>query len=265
MTTPRFFFAFLLLGVSSLSADAARRPALKSPLQIYSSGAAQIALSARESRRIERFLSSVFPARSMMRLEHTRELPPFRRATYAVVDQDGSRFVIAGFTGQWSESVNVFAVYRMEAGGPNQVWRSKPWEANYDRLQIQTAQAGRRTVVLFEEGGYDGDFGLASVFTFQDGEHGIAVSDLTPSLPWLSARTHFPFRPLYGSNIALKTENKELVLTASDQLFQVGLVNATRLERTWKYIPKRNRFEHAREKRSRPSQLTQIGETHVGD
>lgn len=258
------FSAILLITVLVAgSANGSRRQPVEFSVSEPGLGSSKVTLSKKETQRLERYLSAVFPVRTMKRLEHVHEEPMLRRATYSLIEQDGRRFVLVGYTARWSTAVNVFAVYRIENGTPNQVWRSKPWEANYDRLAIQTAGAGKRNIVLFEEGGGIGEFALASVFTFQNAKDGIIVSDLTPSLPWLLARTHFPFRPLYGESITLKLDEsnqKDILLTATDQTFQIGLVNATHLERTWKYSAKRNRFEHARERKTRPSQLTHIGD-----
>jgi hypothetical protein len=263
MTYPRFSVILFSLLLFVSSTFAARRERVQFNRIASSVTSTRVTISDRESQRIERFLTAVFPVRPMKRLEHTSEPPVTRRATYTVMEQDGDRFVLVGYTAQWKVSVNVFAMYRIEGGSPNQVWRSRAWEANYDQLSFQTATIGKRNIVLFQEGGGAGEFGLASVFTFQNAQHGVVINDLTPSLPWVWARTHFPFRPLYGASVALKLEalnSNTLTLTASDQSFQVGLVNATRLERIWKYVPKRNRFEHAKEHRIRPSQLTHIGD-----
>jgi hypothetical protein len=154
--------------------------------------------------------------------------------------------------------VNVLAIYRMEDGAPNQVWRSKPWEGSYYTLNFQTAKIGNRTVVLFQEGGANGEFGLASAFTFQNNPKGLIMRDLTPSLPWLRASTHFPLRPLYGQSIALRMQNDDLVLTASDQEYNI-FANTLRQSRTWKYNAKRYRFERMKEAKSPAVRMTNIG------
>ncbi len=216
-----------------------------------------VVLSEREGKRIERFLSAVFPIRTMRRMEHKSTAPFSRQAVYTVVEQDGTRFVLVGFTAEWTPSVgagrklstNVFAAYRIEGGAPNQVWRSKPWEATYSHLDFKTASVARRAVILFQEGGAPDEFSLASVFTFQNKPEGLVINDLTPSLPWLRAFTHFPFRPLYGSAISLTQTDSHLTLSASDQEYQVGLATTIRPERSWQYVPRRDRFErlpHAR-------------------
>lgn len=205
-----------------------------------------VVLSGREGKRIERFLSAVFPIRTMRRMEHKSTAPFSRQAVYTVVEQDGTRFVLVGFTAEWTWklSTNVFAAYRIESGAPNQVWRSKPWEATYSHLDFKTASVARRAVILFQEGGAPDEFSLASVFTFQNKPEGLVINDLTPSLPWLRALTHFPFRPLYGSAISLTQTDSHLTLSASDQEYQVGLATAIRPERSWQYVPRRDRFEY---------------------
>jgi hypothetical protein len=169
---------------------------------------------------------------------------------YTIIEQDGVRFVLAGFTARWQEAANVVAIYRIEAGAPNQVWRSRPWSANYHKLSFKTASilrspmiSGHRAVVLFQEGGAPDEFGLASVFTFQNKPEGLSINDLTPSLPWLRASTHFPFRPLFGAAITLSQTDSHLTLSASDQEYQVGRATAIRPERSWQYVPRRDRFE----------------------
>ncbi|MDP4200004.1 MAG: hypothetical protein Q8902_10600 [Bacteroidota bacterium] len=211
----------------------------------------------------------------MKRGEHRSQVPLLKKAVYTIVEQDGIRFVLVGFTTQWTWrlSSNVFAAYRLEHGAPNQVWRSRPWEATYDQLSFKTAMVGRRSIVLFQEGGdakvttnsggYDStyrvhQFGLAGVFTFQNKPEGLIVNDLTPSLPWLRAFTHFPFRPLYGTSITLSQNDSRLMLSASDQEYQIGLETAVRPARTWQYIPRRDRFEPVRHSVRSASQLTHV-------
>jgi hypothetical protein len=86
----------------------------------------EVAVPARETHRIERFLERVFPVRVMKREARTMDAPVVRRVIYSVIAQQGRQFVLAGYTGRWSEAINVFAIYRMENGWPNQVWRSEP-------------------------------------------------------------------------------------------------------------------------------------------
>jgi hypothetical protein len=222
-----------------------------------------VAVSNRERQRIERFLSAVFPMKPMKRLEHTSDRPISRRASYSVISQDGTKFVLVGVTARWEQTLNVLAIYRMEDGAPHQVWRSKPWEGSYYGLHFQTAKAGNKTVVLFQEGGADNDFGLASVFTFQNDPKGLIVRDLTPSLPWLRAYTHFPMRPLYGKAIALRMQNDDLLLDASDQDYNI-LANTMRQSRTWKYNAKRGgRFERLQEAKQPGTRMTNIGMRNV--
>jgi len=220
-------------------------------------------VSARERQRIERFLSAVFPTKAMRRLEHTSERPISRRASYSVIEQQGTKFVLAGYTARWDQIVNVLAIYRMEDGMPNQVWRSKPWEGSYYGLHFQTAKVGNKTVVLFQEGGNDNDFGLASVFTFQNDPKGAIIRDLTPSLPWLRAYTHFPMRPLYGQSIGLRMQGDDVLLSASDQEYTM-FANVMRQSRTWKYNAKRGgRFERLQEAKAPAVRMTTIGMRNV--
>ncbi len=222
-------------------------------------------LAPKEVRRIERFLAHVFPTRAMSKLEHTADRPSTRRATYAIVSQQGTRFVIAGFSARWKEAANVLAVYRMEDDGPNQVWKSKAWEASYYGLHIWTQKAGAHNVVLFEEGGAAGEYGLASVFSFQNEEKGLIMRDLTPSLPWLRARTHFPFRPLYGQDIFLtvepdaKSSAANIILSASDETYKITGPASYRPVTTWKFNRKYERFERVRETKAANSTLTRVG------
>lgn len=209
-----------------------------------------------ESRRIERFLTHVFPLRQMKHLEHTSDKPVIERAVYSVVTQQAKRFVLAGFTARWGEAVNVFGIYRIDSGSPNQVWRSKPWEASYYGLQITPIKTANHSLVLFQEGGIDAQYSLASVFTFDNHERGVAVHDLTPSLPLLRARTHFPFRPLYGQRISLSEEagaKNSLLLSASDALYSTEGAGSYRPETLWRYNARRDRFERVKQTNGNPS------------
>ena len=209
-------------------------------------------------RRIEHFLSHVFPMRQMKRYTHNSGAAKSRRASYEVISQSGIDFVLVGYSAQWNEPVNELAIYRMEDGGPNQVWRSRPWEGTADNLHFHSVNANGRNVILFQEGGAEGEFGLASVFTFKNAPEGLLLHDLTPELPWLRARAHFPFRPLYGERISMramnaseevgsaklkKMENVAIVLTASDEEFNLGMTRLVRPARSWKYNTQHNRFE----------------------
>jgi hypothetical protein len=230
----------------------------ESPRLSSAAGGDEATLTLRESQRIEHFLARVFPTRAMKRLERTADRPATRRATYAAITQEGTRFVVVGFAARWKESANVLAVYRLEDGGPNQVWRSKPWEASYYGVHIASAKAGARNVVLFEEGGLPGEYGLASVFSFQNEKNGLIMHDLTPSLPWLLARTHFPFRPLYGQDISLTVDNdgKSILLSASDEAYKISGPASYRPVQTWKFNRSRDRFERIRVGKPAGSALT---------
>jgi hypothetical protein len=219
-----------------------------------------VTISQRGYHRIERFLTRVFPVRQMKRYAHASrsamEGKPtrLRTVTYQVISQEGVKFILAGYSAQWGEPVNELAIYRMEPDGPNQVWRSRPWEGSSGDLHFLTVPAREREIVLFQEGGTEGEFSLASVFTFRNAPEGLLLHDLTPSLPWLRAQAHFPFRTLYGEDISLrvsgdsspsasKLQAKEVVLTASDEEFNLGMVRPVRPCLSWKYNATRGRFE----------------------
>jgi hypothetical protein len=221
-----------------------------------------VSISEKSYHRIERFLTHVFPTRQMRRFAHvaSNARPTrLRRVTYEVITQEHINFVLAGYSVQWNEPVNELAIYRMEPNGPNQVWRSRPWEGNSVDLRFFAVPTPDRNVILFQEGGFqeggaEGEFGLASVFTFKNALDGIFLHDLTPELPWLRARAHFPFRTLYGEQISMRVEpdgpqtlknsdKNEVVLSASDEEYNLGMSRLVRPERSWKYNSVRNRFE----------------------
>jgi hypothetical protein len=214
-----------------------------------------ITLTQREQARIERFLTHVFPTRQMRREAGCWDTPKSRHVTYSVISQEGLRFVLAGYNAEWKQddkvkqSVNMLAIYRIEDGAPNQVWRGRPWMATYDGLQFSSAKAnaksrGEKNIVLFQEGGSSGNFGLASVFSFHNELHGLIINDLTPSLPCLRASTRFPFRPLYGRQIGLRAnvgDQRDLILSANDEQFKINNEELIAPHCAWKY--KRGRFE----------------------
>lgn len=216
-----------------------------------------VSLSEKSYHRIERFLAHVFPMRYMRRVAHVAanaRPTSLRRVTYEVITQEDINFVLAGYSAQWNEPINELAIYRMEPNGPNQVWRSRPWEGNSSDLHFLALPAHDRNVILFQEGGNEGEFGLASVFTFKNAPDGLFLHDLTPELPWLHARAHFPFRTLYGEEISMRVEpdgsqslknsNKnEVILSASDEAYNLGMTRLVHPERSWKYNSLRNRFE----------------------
>ena len=202
---------------------------------------AEISLTHREQARIERFLAHVFPIRQMRREAECWQSPNYRNVTYSVISQEGFRFVLASYNAEWKQGermkqgVNILAIYRIEDGGPNQVWRGRPWMATYDGLHFSSAKAiasgsaiaksrAEKNIVLFQEGGSSG-FGLASVFSFHNELHGLVIRDLTPTLPCLRASTRFPFRPLYGRQIGLRAnvgERHDLILLANDEEFNIS-------------------------------------------
>jgi hypothetical protein len=197
----------------------------------------------------------MFPVMQMRR--YAREIaepasfsPISRHVSYAVIEQEGVRFVMAGYRATWNgmaESKNVvneLAIYRMEPSGPNQVWRSRPWQASYPDLHFLVAKSGSRNVVLFQEGGSGGEFGLASVFSFYNAPKGLLLHDLTPSLPWLRASERFPFRTLYGRQISMRIQNaRDLILSANDQEYNLNMSTIVRPGRSWLYNRTRGCFE----------------------
>ncbi len=215
----------------------------------------------RTAHRIERFLAHVFPMRQIRRYAHipgNQHPTRLRRVTYEVIAQGGINFVLAGYSVQWYEPINELAIYRMEPDGPNQIWRSRPWDGSSGDLHFQYAAMHDRNIILFQEGGENDEFGLASLFTFRDDSTGIALHDLTPTLPWLHARAYFPFRTLYGQHISMRLENEaapsrknsendNLLLTASDEQYNLGMSRLIRPNRSWKYNPTRARFEQMKE------------------
>jgi hypothetical protein len=216
-----------------------------------------VSISEKSYRHIERFLTHVFPMRQMRRYAHVSgnaHPTRLRRVTYEVLAQGGINFVLAGYAVQWNEPVNELAIYRMEASGPNQVWRSQPWKGSSGDLHFQSASAHDRNIVLFQEGRAEGEFVLASVFTFRNAPDGLFMRDLTPELPWLHAHDHFPFRTLYAEQISMRTdgggsatlknsEKNEIVLSASDEEYNLGMAHLVRPGRSWKYNSLHSRFE----------------------
>jgi hypothetical protein len=216
-----------------------------------------VSVSEKSYHRIERFLTRMFPTRRMRRFAHVAgetRLTRLRQVTYEVITQEKINYVLAGYSAQWNEPIHELAIYRVEPDGPNQVWRSRLWEGNASDLHFFAAPASGRNVVFFQEGGAEGTFSLASVFTFKNAPSGLLLHDLTPELPWLRARAYFPFRTLYGEQISMRVEpdgsqtlknsdKNEVVLSASDEEFNLGMSQVIRPRRSWKYNSLRNRFE----------------------
>ncbi len=221
-------------------------------------------LSERSYHRIEHFLTHAFPMRQMRHYSHSvpnARPTRLRHVTYEIISQEGLNFVLAAYSASWSEPVNELAIYRLEAEGPNQVWRSRPWVGSSADLHLQSALARGRNIVLFREGGAVGEFGLASVFSFRNSPDGLFMRDLTPTLPWLRARAHFPFRTLYGEQISMHVEGEissggnrqaaslknsekaEVILTATDEEYNLGMEHLIRPARSWKYDQTHGRFE----------------------
>jgi hypothetical protein len=94
----------------------------------------------------------------------------------------------------------------------------------------------------------DGEFGLASVFSFYNEPKGLLLRDLTPSLPWLRARERFPFRTLYGQDISFHmNEGKELILSASGETYDLSMSRKLQPACSWIYDKTRGRFERRKE------------------
>ncbi|HEX5316511.1 MAG TPA: hypothetical protein VFX22_07670 [Candidatus Kapabacteria bacterium] len=221
----------------------------------------EVHITPREERRIEHFLEAVFPERQMRRFAwlggRTAEFPVSRHVTYAVISQQGLQFVLVGYRAEWKAgeereaAVNELAIYRMEPAGPNQVWRSRPWAANYSALHFRAAKSAWRTVILFQdgdqEGEHAGEFALASVFSFYNTPTGLLIRDLTPTLPWLRAHERFPFRTIYGQDITFRINSDgELFLSASDEPYFQGKSTHIRQSRSWKFDNSRGRFDLSR-------------------
>ena len=203
-------------------------------------------ITAKESSRIERFLSRVFPTRAMKRFDHDHDKAIARRVSYAVVSQQGRRFVVAGFSGRWRDAIDVLGIYRLEKTGPNQVWRSTPWQSNYYGWRFTNIDLGSKALLLLQEGAEENNFGLASIISFQNAEKGLIIHDLTPSLPRLRAFTSFPFRPLYAQDIKLRMSDDTkpaIILSASDEEFELSSYNGVRPTTEWRYNRARSRFE----------------------
>ncbi|MFI5201159.1 MAG: hypothetical protein ACHQNE_02075 [Candidatus Kapaibacterium sp.] len=215
-----------------------------------------IHVTSREAWHIEHFLGAVFPVWQMRRCaceasdRPASYSPDSRRVTYAFISQQGFRFVLVGYRAEWKDAegrktaVNELAIYRMDPAGPNQVWRSRPWPASYPELHFWTSKSGWKNVVLFQEGGSEGEFGLASVFSFYNESKGLYIRDLTPSFPWLRARERFPFRSLYGQSISFRINDaRELILSASDEPYNLGMSRIIRPGRLWRFNRTRGCFD----------------------
>jgi hypothetical protein len=213
-------------------------------------------LTRRETSRIERFLGKVFPTRSMQRVMHKHDKPVLRRGIYDVIYQYGQRYLVAAFMGRWDGTndrtlpIHVLAIYQLGDEGPNQVWRSRAWQANYYGMSLSSAEMGMKSVLLFKEGGVDAsEFSIAGVFTFTNGEKGLYIHDLTPQLRMLRVRASFPFRPLFARDILLERNEfsiNTLQLSASDEEFtNYALYQPTT---HWRYDKRTGRFRLYKEK-----------------
>ena len=245
---PTFLLCILVASPRSLRAQVIDFDRVSSP---------NVSISDKSYHRIERFLTHVFPMRQMRRYARVPgNAPPtqLRRVSYEVVSQDGINFVLAAYAVQWNVPVNELAIYRMEAGGPNQVWRSRPWEGSSGDLHFQSVPAHDRNIVLFQEGGSDGGIRDRERLHFKNAPDRLILHDLTPELPWLHARAHFPFRTLYGERISMRVEadgsptlknsdKNNIVLSASDEEYNLSMSHLVRPERSWKYNPAHSRFE----------------------
>ncbi|HEY3876778.1 MAG TPA: hypothetical protein VGM92_15000, partial [Candidatus Kapabacteria bacterium] len=217
------------------------------------------------------FLTHVFPRRRLARLaraERDRIAPNSaeRAITYHIIAQEGLRFVLAAYSLRGSSPINELAIYRLEATGPNEVWRSKPWVGSFSDLHFASAKSQSRTILLFQEGGNPAAnntnaFALASIFTFLNKPDGVYLRDLTPELPWLRARARFPLRSLYAEGISLQNETSDVVvLRASDEEFNRSMSERIRPQRAWKYNPDRNRFDRMNTAESVPATEARNGQ-----
>jgi hypothetical protein len=131
-----------------------------------------LSLSHREEMRVERFLKRVYPSSGMQRAIHAHSAPLLKKATYDVIKLKGIRYALVAYVSEWKQPegfVHELAIYRLGADGPNQVWRSAAWVANYYGLTFETAVAGSRMLVLFREGGLDpSGFSLSGVLSFRE-------------------------------------------------------------------------------------------------
>lgn len=202
-------------------------------------------LSSRESLRLERFLSRVYPTIQLRRKARSYGKPILRKASYIIVTQGRKRFAVVGFSARWKEpAVNQLQVFRFDSDGPIQVWRSKPWEANYYGMKFEIVRSGYRNLILFEEGGIDEEqYGLAGIFTFTNAEQGVYLRDVTPQQPNITVHTDFSFRPLLGQGVHLLQQGDNAILVAREDTY--SLVNGLTSQPTyyWKFNPKRWRFE----------------------
>ena len=246
-------FVLLMAGSSSVRASHHAPEPVRFTREFSSIDGKDLNLNWRETWRIEHFLRSVFPSREMYRFErHERsdwsesDAPLTRAVDYALIEQEGYRFVLVHFTLSREDDpgTSVLAVYRLERDGPNQVWRSRPWEGTYSGFRFQTAKIGWRNVILFEEGGEDNGFGLAGIFSFHNADQGLYLRVLTPEMPRLRAITRFPIRPMLARNISLDArEVRGITLAASDEAFTDSRPAA--FIRRWFFNARRGIFEVA--------------------
>ena len=217
-------------------------------------GGTEVRVTAREAWRIEHFLEAIFPVRQMRRYAwlggRPAEFPVSRQVTYAVISQQGIQFVLVGYRAEWkatearTTAVNDLAIYRMEPSGPNQVWRSRPWQASYSALHFHAAKSGWRNVILFQDGSAVEAFALASVFSFYNAPHGLLIRDLTPTFPWLRARERFPLRTIYGQDITFRLDGRgDLFLSASDEPYHPNSSGLIRQTQSWKFNKRRGTFD----------------------
>jgi hypothetical protein len=209
-----------------------------------------LTLSHREEARIEHFLRRVYPKHSMERKVRPIASPLLQKARYDVVELQGMRYIVAGYVAEFAgdQFVHDIAIYRMEPQGPNQVWRSKPWIANYYGLNFESIKAGlkragSKMLLLFKEGGLDPTgFSISSIFSFSEGDSSFLLYNLTPKMPHLQAKANFPHRVLYGQKVNLeKSDDGSVILAASDDKFDENNEQAEP-KSFWKFNPKRGRF-----------------------
>jgi hypothetical protein len=204
-----------------------------------------LTLGHREEARIEHFLRRVYPKHSMERKVRPIDAPLLQKARYDVVELQGMRYIVAGYVAEFAgdQFVHDIAIYRMEPQGPNQVWRSKPWIANYYGLNFETIESGSKMLLLFKEGGLDpSGFSISSIFSFAEGDSSFLIHNLTPKMPHLQARANFPHRVLYGQKVNLEeSDDGSVILAASDDKFDESN-EQIEPKSFWKFNPKRGRF-----------------------
>ena len=178
-------------------------------------------LSVRNTKRIEKLLIKEFPDKTLRKRAGGQGKAAVTRIVYFPLKQRSKQYVLAVASGRWKNYASRFTIYRMYRDSIVRVYTSRSWQANYPGYTFDAVQAGKDNIILFKEGVEDEErYSLASVFTFSQGKNGAYIKDLTPSLPSLSVKVEFPFRPLYAKSVRLLAQ-EQAFLTASDD-FTIG-------------------------------------------